>query len=1693
MKKLFWIVLAWGFFAPFSTVYGQASLNFSSTASDLIVCGASDTFTLTLNNFSSDTLTGVQIQVELPPGISYVGSSLNGVGMSEFNVSVPDSVVFSGPDLLPFQVVSLDFQAAASCGATDTLTLNNQIYVTHSNGIDSTLSAPFNLIFPALSIQQISPAAYQGVVGDTFTRCMTVVNGGFGPVDSFLVMIEGSGISLEYSNFILSSNGSPLAFTQTGDSFYIRLDSSHFLTLGNNDTFFDQNEFLELCYQVVILDCDGLVSQNHEVSWGCNSEVCQATSRLADVSVPVAVPSIVYRDFFYQTHCYDNQTASVLKIVVENNGSGPARDLEIDIAMGGSSTVTGNGYLSRWDTLVVWKNASGGLDTLTPILTELNTNGTANACLSPGPSLRRVMVRIPFVQPGERDTLILNQYSCCKTWCATSPLVAWRSNFRSNYYDQCRVQQYDLVINNIVGSNYGRVLAITPSGPTDVTAGDTALYCLEHSNFRFFNIAAGGYAEAEFILPPTLNYTGLPGDLWYEDVQGDVWNPSSVTQIGDTLRARFDLPKPGNVSLEKVNLKIRLVPDCSGGPCSSGPVDLQYRMYQVPDSNCACRATLVCKTIPIYVHCGICPASCTDGGLIFLDFDSQRWNYGQPDNNEDGLPDVSGALDMNRVRTKYLMYGDTLYTRYLGLVDTANGNLFWESGQAVSTLSRANVLSPAGASIRIYDASSGNSFTCPLAAPVETGTGAPRTFTYDFDTSLACLPPGYLFEVGDSIEIVAFYEFDTYLGSATINCNITNDFTLSNSNTSVTAGCDSYGGDYVLVGFYYVSSGLGEYTVSGCNPVTLSENYYLSVGVCCSNYAGGNMFRYEYRPWAYLDRLQVIIPPGYTFANPTLNFRRTAGTQATFLHTAPALVPLAVNGDTVVFDTAPLWDVNGGTFPLGDDGYYGTFQMQVTPSCEVQGERKDYARYLWDFAPLPQIASYTNLRRIGRDSLSYNPPEINLDANTPSVPGLDSLVTWQFRVENNSNSSASANTWLALISPSGLILPAEVFDLTNGAPLTPVNGIYQLGTLQSDSSLNIRVRANYQNCNRDSLIILSGWDCNAYPLNVGSLICTPDSLTLYLEPQPAEIQAQLVLPPGPYDMCDSIPVEILVSNVLLPKIADMRVSLRLPANGGLEFVSGTGELAYPQAGGFASVADPTGAGNVRVWNLDNISALLASDNLAGISNPDSNSFTLRFFLQTNCNFVSGDRFFVRVRGTEICGANLEPLILASPSVDLNGANTSYTTSLTATAQTLGSCPDQREIRISLVNAGLGNTGSEDSLFVDLPAGFSYIGNFNGINNPPAHAVPNISGGSGPSRLAWNLFTGLTPGDSLVFSFEIGVDPTRLCGPEIINIQSVVNNNLFCATSSSFCNSAVQTGSFILNQSISRPDLDLLGFTSSLQPISGGYDYNYSATLSNNGLPVLPGTPMVVSIYCDSDLSGGYTAGDNLLGSFSNSGGLANGANLPISGNFFVPNTACHDTNLIYALVLPDTLNGLCLCDSAFANTNAVLPVSWLSVNGKAEEWGNRVYWKAQTDGSHAWFSVERKNGTQWEAISDKIYDLRSEYQFLDGSCGLKEWYRIRQSDQNGDEKVSPRIEILREREVAGFAVWPNPAKDLVHIQGPEAATVELRDARGKVFAAYEMPLTGELSINSVNLSAGIYFIRVKTGASYWSEKLIIQR
>ena len=347
----------------------------------------------------------------------------------------------------------------------------------------------------------------------------------------------------------------------------------------------------------------------------------------------------------------------------------------------------------------------------------------------------------------------------------------------------------------------------------------------------------------------------------------------------------------------------------------TGSNTIQYYLDEVADTSCSCVTRLGCYSFNYQTGCNS-PSECPGGGLVSRGFDAWRHNLGLPDNNDDGLPDGSGTIDSTRIALRTLMFGDTLRTILQARVDTTAIDSIWLNGSGTQSITPGTRFSAISGTLTIYDSSASAVYNCPLTVPAPVTAGNARSWTYGISVSdiAAFVPPGFAYETGDSLVFESYYRVSSNPGNYFASLDVDNNFVLTSVNHTSTCGTPS--SSINLSGYYFTGCCLNEWEVEGCNNRRVSENYYLSIGNCCSNYAGGNMFPYEYRHWAHLLQSRVIIPPGYEYVASDFRFVRTRGTAATQSTTVP-ITPVNISNDTIYFDANAQFQVNGGPMPHG--------------------------------------------------------------------------------------------------------------------------------------------------------------------------------------------------------------------------------------------------------------------------------------------------------------------------------------------------------------------------------------------------------------------------------------------------------------------------------------------------------------------------------------------------------------------------------------------------------------------------------------------------------------------------------------------------------------------------------------------------------------------------------------------------------
>ncbi|MEM0995984.1 MAG: T9SS type A sorting domain-containing protein [Bacteroidota bacterium] len=1636
---------------PFLT--SAQNLNLSDTAPDLRVCGPSQTFSATVSNSGAGSANGLICNLVLPAGVTYTSGSLSGSNASLISAGA-DTVKIDCGNLAGGGSRTFSYDLAAGCAANDSGSVSLTYFFTYAGGNATFSSVPFDFFIPSVTLDPL--ILNQGGSATTWESCLKIRNGGLGALDSLEIAIVRDPAELTYSNLRLGTGGPPVTSSVAGDTIHIRIQPSDITAYGDADGMLSRNDSLEICFDLAALTCSG-GSSTLLISWGCNEEIC-VTETVPVSAIPVTqAPSISYSRVAPFQRCY-GQGPNPLKVVYTNSGSGRASNVQIEIIPGYQG-----GAITGIDTSSFrWIPQGGTPQTVTLSQFRQAPQSGEYLCLGTN-DIWEATVQVPDILPGQSDTLVFDLYECCKTWCAEGPRMVQRTYSEITYTDSCQ-NPFPVRSDVLGGRNFGYIGPFTAFTPPVIADGDSGWVEVQHTRWYMYASASSGYVYFDLVLPPGLTWTGQPGDLYYQNTSNQIYLPDSVTVIGDTVRGFYFQPLPGGLVSDNAKLRFQLRADCST-PCSGGLAPIGLRIYQVPEAGCGCNIVLGCHEFEQVLNCGVCIPS--TAGMLLFESEIRRTNYGLPDNDNDGLPDASGSLDFNQVFTNRLMFSDTLLTRFTGVVTTDTAHPDWAEVRVTSDFINGTRLTWLNASAEVRVAG-GPSATLALAAPSTVDSGIDRNYSYQFDTTGlgAVLGPGYVFTAGDTIQFEAYYRLSTNIG-ALINAGISTHEVGMVDNGTVYSSGNAYMPILQLgYGFYDCCDRLT--TANGCAAFTMEQRWEFLIGT------GGDAFPFEYRNWGEIDFLKASLHPGYQIEATTFQYYRSFRSAAQQLFNL-YMTPDSVVGDSVYYTSLrDSFSTNGGSLPLSDDSFFARVYLRLQPTCEVPPNQDTPLNYLFRVNQIPALNTPGGQASEvpGFDWLRYYAPVPNLVPLNPVAPGIENEVSWQVRLENISQLGNSDSLWVAARSPSGSTVPLSIIFAGNTYPMAAPGDAIALPALNAGNNLTFQVNAAYNRCTPDTLLLMAGWDCNGTPSNLASAICISDTVSLIVNPAPSLLQGTMLLAPGPYDMCDSIPVEISINSAQIALAEDIRVEFLSPVSNALSFVPASAEMRYPAGGSFLPISDPSQLGNAFYWDLGTVNAALGTRGLPGTLVPDSNLLTMRFMVSTDCDFASGEQLLCRITGRRPCGEAIPPVVLISDPILINGTSVQYSAQVRSQATVAPDCPTSGRMRISVLNTGPGIPSVSDSIRIDLEPSFSYLGGFSAIANPPASTAPVQQFLSGGTRLVWPMSAGLLVGDSMVFEFDFAINWNVSCGVQSIRATSVVPANPLCIRNNVFCNSAATTGSDIAFFNTVKPDLFFSYYVSRSTLIPGGQMYYYNGTLNNAGLPIVPGNMTRIGFFCDTDQNASFSPGDTPIHWDSTYSGISSSTPYSFADSFFIPSAACPGGQQVFAAVVPDQALNICACDSAWIADVVLLQSEELELTGKALAEGN--FLTCRTTLGEALHLVEYLDGATWRQLNEMDPTQADRHTFLHPQPEETVSYRIRTRGTDSQNYFSNVVRISRSG-LEPFRIWPNPTAREVYLSGPAGTEFTVHDLYGRTLLQGVLKATPS-AVDTESWAKGYYLV-----------------
>jgi gliding motility-associated-like protein len=1484
------------------TSFSQVNIT-STVPSFLYVCGSPDSFSITIYNTSTtSSLISAKLKVDMPAGMFYEAGSVSGSGVSQFNIDTLNKPIFSLPTISPSSSLRVLFYATAGCALNTSSLLSNINLVTYgSSGSYSASSPTYTVKKPSVSISAITNQSVTlQKCYDTLNRVITITNGGTGYLESFTFKI------IAEDNLILRNVNIGVVNT-VGNTTIVTIRKSDIVNFGDNDSLFEYNESITLIESVAAGGIDSL-DESYEVSWGCNSQVCQTNTGSASISINLSnVPYLDFTAYPSVNTCYGGSNASQQQLRIINTGSANAINIDIEIMQTINQTFNYyNNFQTRIDpsSFVLTLNSSSY--SLTPISTTATTN---YSCFNTSSAVGMLVIRVPEIKVGDTAFLEWDVYSCCVDG-GTYQAFGW--SYSATYKTPCRWDQTYIKNKSLGRSRYlQRVIFNEPSSPGNAIVhgasteiGFDILYLDVwpgiSSKIYKFTIAK---PSCLYIDTSTFTYKNAAGNLQ--------WYPYQITKVGSNITLFFKwTDRPTGFSFVDSKLKFNVTGNCTGCGNIGGYKDVGLTVSHIPNPSCSCEQVLGSQINKVPV---VCPLTCSKDGLNRTKYTVYRNSYGQPDNDNNGLADTSGSLDFNKIATERVMYGDTLRITMNGKV---LGSQKWIYGYATNTFPE-NRLTIVGKTLIIYDKSTSTTYQC-TNVPHSYSSG---TFTYNIGVSAlitaGCgIPSSYKYSDSDSVSLVLDYKVTSNIGGASRYLTANSDFYLSylqnptQDSAKHSCGLAPLIAQFNIVGYYYTIYNTSIYYPKACESFTAVKGYYLSIGPCCNNYAGGNLFPYEYRPWAKLYKSTVVLPAGYSFVSAYIRHYRTAGTGATANTYVYDLSPESYSGDTLIFDISQYFDNN--SLPISDDGFHGFIYVTMIPSkCDFDIPSTKNISWQYSFLPASGFLPGPTSTSFSNNSVISSPMGLKIQGLT-NHQTIDTTATWEFSVTNLSSVSDVENLWVKLESVSGNITPLSIKNTTTSTVYYENNGYFNLGDLASSATKNYEFSAYHNTCVPDSIKLLTGWTCDTNYL-YSTPLCASDSSQLTLEPLLANLELQVYSQSDTTYLCDTIHYTLDVSNSQRGTAYDTKLQLQILQ--GLDIQMGSSQLKYPSSSTFRTVSDPVYKGSgIYEWDLGTLDTIIQQNGLSGTEDTSLNSLEIKFSLLSNCNYISGSKFTIKTFGVNACGSQINASVNTSLPTRIYGASEPYIATINLLTDSVLICSGEEKIKVRFSNLGPDSTGAVDHLLLQLPIGMNYLpGSTENIINADSIAEPNIRDISGYKELDWTIPQGIQKNSMFEFEFQVYQDNVLNCDNYPLTFQSVVLDSLICIGTGDTCEFRSSTGEKTDSVTLYKPNLKFSSLSANstiIQPSAEKVILNIS--LINEGIKIPSSDTTWVALYHDSDHDNNLSSNDSFLKR------IFYPDSIDYNQTIVLTDTLTIDTSLIcpvIAVILQDTGEySNCICD-----------------------------------------------------------------------------------------------------------------------------------------------------------------------------------
>lgn len=1535
MASLYMRCLVASFFAWLAIpVYAQVDLEINTTSPPFItVCGPSAGFSFTLKNNTSTSIQNLVISYEFPNGIEYVPGTIMGTGITEADLSNLQQPVFNLSQLNGNGLLTFQLQGQAYCGVLGNSGGNVNTVEVVAQGLVFTVSTnPYNSNKPATALTNSTNLVYQGSVGDVFTRSLTIQNTGFGPLTELTVLSIIDPANLAILD-VLQGN-----YQVSNDTLLVMFGASDFQLLGDGDSFLEQGEPLVLDMILEVLSCEDEVGAL-ELGWGCGGEICEVFQTQGQVTVLTDLPTVDWTLESVQRPGFCSPGSFTVAFANTSTGgvTGAATAFDLLLELGLSPVFGTNNTDPLRDTCIQFTSFSINGFPLSLTTAGLTGFGLDLAQLTTDPDGPGGLEDLD--NDGQFDDLALGASfeleveiaindQCFATDCVPMSIENKVFRMKSRFANQCDAPFLDNATSSAIQYQLANPL-ISDNLPSFFEGEQPFDYVatFARSQFGFQEACANDSVVVTIILPPTLE--PIPG---FSPLLNGV-TPDFLI-VGDTLR----LFGPGafNITVELpffTRCDSNFIP-LPGLPCATlSPISIirnveQYIDYYCQDPGCDFETRLFCADSKDFF------VSCEDGvivpdeGVVARNFDAERISYGWTDETlstpisattpgvklENAMPydeirllveaSVFGPGTYDSV-SLFLTYftGDNPYLNYL------RDTLFYQ------------------------DAETNTLYTCPevgLAQSLSQNGG----HLMEFDL-FNLLQPGQCLDgvsvtAGDSMWHAIYVEVAPTIPQVlTVIPALYAEYIFQQNGFPI--GCNDEPAILSVIDPGFGTTPAVDTDSLACSPLRIRTNFFQGI----ASTRVEDIFPHEYRPFALMDSIVYTVPMEleYVPGSAAIAYQyREDNTELGPIQELMQAIPDPIITDDGVNQFLAFYDT--GTFPVVDFLTAKTkneIGFDLLPVC-MSDETYEITARLYNNRYFYSPSNTTAQSRNVTFTYDYALGERTLTVVNPAFEGITDTAVWVVELCHAVPAELSdliiPDNWLALDLPAGGgVEVLQVQDISvPGAPLvypvlpygTAGDVWAQVGALAPGACRVFEILAVFNTCSQATVGLSSNFSCGGYPLHPDSTqqTCQNTNLeeTLSLFPRLADLQINLITSPGNNPpLCEPQLYELRLINTQTGNALDPIIDLTLPGTGTF-YVSGSAELviggtAYP-------IPDPTllPGTNDYFWDLATFGIPELSQGVAGLNQGLPSDLTIRFFLDTDCDYEVNSLFNYGASWRNACssfdstGTFFAPPLPIDPNlVDFNNYN------LDLDANPLTQCSPGATYTLTIYNLGDNPTSAFEKVRLLVSPGLNYVpGSFQNIYNMNVGAEPVIQIDS-LRQIEWDLPAGVAVLDSMVFQFELFTEDATLldCPESSMEVEILKSAPIACASvPGGECDLFFLATEELFPISINAQTFPLTAISATGMPVGATQEtIQFDYEILNTGPEAIEGL-FFFQLFYDQNGNGLVDIADPLAGLDSmNLSNWAAGQSQALSSSFTVPvDWACGP----FIVAATPGLNG-CLC------------------------------------------------------------------------------------------------------------------------------------------------------------------------------------